>query len=133
MSKNRSKYYLSGIQYLNKRPSMEKMIFFIIFGILALAILGPVFLIRYYQNKRYIEKIKKMNIQQRQMELTKIQAKMSNYNTSHVLHFILTIFCLGLWIIPWFLISQSNAGNRRNLEKLMDKVTDTEFTKKETA
>ena len=54
-----------------------------------------------------------MNIQQRQMEFTKIQAKMSNYNTSHVLHFILTIFAFGLWIIPWFLISQSNAGNRK--------------------
>lgn len=32
--------------------------------------------------------------------------------TSHVLHFLMSLVTMGIWIIAWFLIGQSNASQK---------------------
>ena len=99
---------------------MEAIGFFLVFAIPVLIIFSPIFFIRAWKRKRYIQRIENMNPQQRQLEMTKLQGQLSKYDTSHVLHFLLSVICLGMWVIPWFLIAQSNASQKRKIEKLMD-------------
>jgi Mg2+/citrate symporter len=107
-----------------------------LFDILIAALIASVlvvFGIWWYINKKkqekYIKKVSEMSVDQRKMELMKIQTKMSKYKTSHVLHLLLSLFMLGFWIIPWIMIAQSNASNRRKLEKFMDIVVDAPASK----
>lgn len=72
------------------------------------------------QNK--IRKINSLDFESKKIEILKLQAKMSTYNTSHLLHFFLSIFTSGLWIIPWMLISMSNSSYRKEIQKIIDSI-----------
>ncbi len=43
-------------------------------------------------------------------------AKLNSYNTNHILHFLLTLFTLGLWIPVWILCGFSNSVERKKIE-----------------
>jgi formate hydrogenlyase subunit 3/multisubunit Na+/H+ antiporter MnhD subunit len=99
---------------------MELIGFLLMIGIPVLILFSPIFFIRAWKRKKYFERLESMNPQQRQLEMSKLQGQLSKYDTSHVLHFLLSVICLGMWIIPWVLIAQSNASQKRKIEKLMD-------------
>ena len=60
-----------------------------------------------------------MNIEQVQLEMQKLQADVAKYKTSHVLHFLLSVFSGGLWLIAWVLIAQHNGSYLAKHEKMM--------------
>tara|TARA_B100001059_G_scaffold214400_1_gene231116 strand:+ start:200 stop:493 length:294 start_codon:yes stop_codon:yes gene_type:complete len=74
------------------------------------------------KQKAYFEKLAAMPPEQKQLELMKLQTKMDKYKTSHVLHFLITIFSFGFWIIIWFIVANQNAHSRRSIEKMIEKV-----------
>lgn len=87
-----------------------------------LMIVGPIVWWKQRSRAKYIEKISRLSPEQKQLEMTKLSSKMGDYKTSHVLHAVLTIFMLGIWIVPWILIAQHNASHRKKIESLMDSV-----------
>lgn len=104
---------------------MSQGTFTILFVCIGFIILStPFLLIKYWQEKRQFEKFLQMNPEQRQVEMIRIQGLINKYKTSHLLHAVLTLFCLGLWIIPWILISSHNASYRAKYEKLSNSLID---------
>lgn len=92
-----------------------------------LGIIGVIASFFYIKNKKEkerkeIEKIKAMNIEEKKLYLMKMQLKVDRFKTSHILHLLLCVPTAGLWIIPWFLIAQSNKSQRDELEKLTDSI-----------
>jgi hypothetical protein len=41
--------------------------------------------------------------------------------TSHLLHFFLSIFTLGLWVIVWLLVAASNGIDNANIDRKIAK------------
>lgn len=83
---------------------------------------GAYWFYKYKIQTAEIERIKSLDIERKKIELMKLQGKLNEYKTSHVLHLLLSIFMLGLWIIPWFLIAQSNASRRSQIQELIDTI-----------
>jgi hypothetical protein len=100
------------------------LIFWITIAITAGLILSPIFLVKALQKKRYITKLKAMKPAQLQLEMARLNSKVDGYRTSHALHALLSLFMLGFWVIPWILIAQSNASQRRQLEGLMGSIVE---------
>jgi len=48
-----------------------------------------------------------------EMLLKEIQA--GKYDTSHVLHLLLSLLSAGIWIPVWFLVAQRNASKRASI------------------
>ena len=46
----------------------------------------------------------------------------TSYQTSHVLHLILSIVTGGLWILPWIIISFMNSLGRSRIERQIKKL-----------
>jgi hypothetical protein len=69
--------------------------------------------------KREIERIRSLNNDRRGIELVKLQGRLSDYKTNHVLHLLLTLLMFGFWIIPWILISRSNSSKRAQIKELI--------------
>jgi hypothetical protein len=44
-------------------------------------------------------------------------AKRQHYETSHLLHLVLSIFTAGIWVPVWVLVSLSNANERRRIDR----------------
>lgn len=77
---------------------------------------------KYKKQTAEIDRIKGLDIERKKIELMKLQGRLNDYKTSHVLHLLLSCFMLGLWIIPWFLIAQSNASKRSQIQQLIDSI-----------
>jgi hypothetical protein len=92
------------------------------FVIIWLIVIG-VLLYRYYENDKVLgeklERLKSLPIEEKKLEIMKLQTLMTKYQTSHVLHFLICIFSIGLWVIPWFLIANNNSSKRSEIEKLI--------------
>ena len=68
--------------------------------------------------KMFVEAYKKAEYDRKnptytQADVLILQDKLSQYRTNHLLHFILSLFTLGLWIPVWLIVSISNANERR--------------------
>ena len=50
--------------------------------------------------------------------------KYQNYETSHFLHFLMTLLTGGIWIIVWILVAINNWDRRRLLENEIEKEID---------
>lgn len=86
----------------------------------ALLILGrALFKYAQFKEKKLINKFKVMTPEQRQFEMVRLQANLSNHKTSHLLHFVLSVFTCGAWVIPWLLIDQHNTSYKRKYNYLM--------------
>ncbi len=55
--------------------------------------------------------------------MTELQliARRQKYETSHVLHLLLTLLTGGLWILPWIMIAISNGVERRKVDSKLKK------------
>ncbi len=95
----------------------------VIFGVLiftlVLVVAGVVVtkIINKVLEARFNGKIEKMTAKERKEQLAQLSFQLGEHNTSHILHAILTVFCLGFWIIPWIYVSLSNKGRRVELQK----------------
>lgn len=49
------------------------------------------------------------------------QMAITDAKTNHVLHLLLSVFTVGLWLIPWFIIAGVNERKRINAKKRMKK------------
>lgn len=47
-------------------------------------------------------------------------AKRQHYETSHLLHLVLSVFTAGIWVPFWVLVSLSNANERRKIDKKLE-------------
>jgi preprotein translocase subunit YajC len=74
------------------------------------------------KQKAEMERLKALPIEEKKLALMKLQGKVNEFKTNHLLHFFLTVFMAGLWIIPWFFIAQSNAARRKEVESLIDAI-----------
>lgn len=83
---------------------------------------GAYWFYKYKKQTAEIERIKSLDIERKKIELMKLQGRLNDYKTSHVLHLLLSVFMLGLWVIPWFLIAQSNASKRSQIQELIDTI-----------
>lgn len=63
-----------------------------------------------------------MGHEQQMIELTKLQTKINNTKTNHILHFLITFFTAGVWIIPWVLIASQNSSQQQQLNKMMESI-----------
>jgi hypothetical protein len=43
--------------------------------------------------------------------------EMATHKTSHILHFFLSVASAGLWLIPWFILSANNTGERNKIRR----------------
>lgn len=73
-----------------------------------------------YKKAEYDRKNPKLN----QADVMIAQERLSQYNTNHLLHFIISMFTVGLWVPIWVLISISNANERRKAESTIRKAFD---------
>lgn len=112
---------------------MELFGFALMFGIPILIFASPFLYLKHRKRKKFIERIEKMDFQQRQLEMMKLQAEVAKYKTSHVLHFLLCIPTFGFWMPVWFLVAISNGSQAKAIEKLMSSVTDAPVNKQVTA
>jgi hypothetical protein len=59
----------------------------------------------------------------REMNIHLLLADRKRYETNHILHLLLSLITVGTWIIPWIIVSSSNAiergGINRKIEKLI--------------
>ena len=46
-----------------------------------------------------------------------LEMRRQHYKTNHILHFLLTIFTLGLWVMVWLLMALSNSHQRGKVER----------------
>ena len=90
----------------------------IIMALFAFLIISPIVFIKRWQRNREFQKFQGMTPEQRQLEMLRMQEMVKKYQTSHLLHLVITIFCLGLWIIPWIIIANQNAAYRKKYEDL---------------
>lgn len=51
-----------------------------------------------------------------------LHTKLSNQNTSHVLHLLLSVITAGVWIPVWLLVALSNSMERTRLIKKIEKI-----------
>lgn len=54
-----------------------------------------------------------MNIYLEYMELA---ARRESYRTNHVLHLLISIISVGIWVLPWLIVSQVNAVQRAKFD-----------------
>jgi predicted nucleic acid-binding Zn-ribbon protein len=43
--------------------------------------------------------------------------ELSTHKTNHILHLLLSLFTVGFWLIPWFIVSANNTGERNKIRK----------------
>jgi len=55
------------------------------------------------------------------MDKIYLMAKRNDYQTSHVLHFLLSLVTVGLWLPVWGLVTLSNGIERRKIDKKLRK------------
>lgn len=91
---------------------------------------SPVFVFvlisNFFEKKKLLalqEKILKMNAQERGLVLQKLIAEERRYETSHILHFFLSILCLGFWVFVWILVASSNQSKRKQIQTMQGIVT----------
>lgn len=51
-----------------------------------------------------------------------LMAKRQGYNTSHVLHLLLSVISVGIWIPVWIIVAISNANERGKIDRQMEKL-----------
>ena len=56
-------------------------------------------------------------------EINRLTSELSRYNTSHLLHFIITMFT-GLWLIVWILVADENAVMRARIRNKIGRLQD---------
>lgn len=93
-----------------------------------------IYYIKYFNQKSGLTKpIKKQEIKQKPAhsdpapkeirpeptETEKLLAyqELSTHKTNHLLHFFITLFTVGFWLLPWFIMSASNTGERNKIRK----------------
>ena len=74
------------------------------------------------EDKKKVERIKNMTHEQKVLEVAKLSKELDKYNTSHLLHLVLSFFTLGGWLFVWALVSVSNSDGRRRVESLMKEI-----------
>jgi hypothetical protein len=70
------------------------------------------------KQKHEVERIKSLSTEDKKIYLMKAQMNLDKYKTNHILHFIVSILCIGVWII----ISHNNTVKRREIEKLIEEI-----------
>jgi uncharacterized membrane protein (DUF106 family) len=95
---------------------------YVIYIIIALIALSFVQYIRNKNDRKQLDRISGMDLENKKFELMKMQSKMSNYKTNHILHLLLSIITFGIWIFAWILIAQSNSSKRKRIEDLIEKM-----------
>lgn len=90
------------------------------FSIIGAAILVSV--VEGKKRKKEIERIKSLPLEEKKFELMKLQGKIGEFKTNHLLHFFLSLFMIGIWIIPWFFIAQSNGARRKEINEMIDQI-----------
>ncbi|MBT3980054.1 MAG: hypothetical protein HOE90_01805 [Bacteriovoracaceae bacterium] len=93
-------------------------------GLTVAVMATPIILFNRRQQKKLFEKYEKMSPEQRQLEVGRLQASMGNKKTSHFLHFFITFFTFGFWIIPWVLISHNNTVERRRIDNMLNTIVE---------
>lgn len=69
-----------------------------------------------------IEGMKTLPVDEKQFQLMKLQAQKEKFKTNHILHFLLSLATIGLWVIPWFLVSFTNSLHKNNVERIIDNI-----------
>lgn len=72
--------------------------------------------------KKEVERIQGLDIERKKIELMKLQSNLDKYKTNHILHLLLSLFTISIWIIPWFLISRSNASKREKINQFISAI-----------
>ena len=49
-------------------------------------------------------------------EIDILKMKLAKVKTSHLLHFFLSLFTGGLWVIVWVVVAAANGSKEKNLE-----------------
>lgn len=92
------------------------------FGIFYITLIVIYFRYKKSKHTKKIDELRKLPVEERKFQLLKLQGKSTKYKTNHILHLLLTLFMLGLWIIPWFFIAQSNSAKRSEIDKLIEEM-----------
>jgi hypothetical protein len=69
-----------------------------------------------------MNRIRNLTSDRRQIELIKIQSKMTDAQVNHTFHFLLFLCTLSIWLTPWLLISFYYRLKRNRLNKLMEAI-----------
>lgn len=92
----------------------------LVFSILLFVVAGAITYKKNAEKKAELERLKSLPLEEKKLVLAKLQLKMDQFKTNHILHLLLSIFMVGLWIIPWFFIAQSNSTKRKEIESLVN-------------
>jgi len=57
------------------------------------------------------------NIQEIEFEIDKTNKELENQKVNHILHFLLSIFTAGIWLIVWFFVAANASSNKATLNK----------------
>lgn len=83
----------------------------------------------FYYNKKKSERIhneilriKSLDLESKKFEFMKLQKQHSDAKVNHLLHFFLSIFTVGFWVIPWILISSSASKQRNQIDEIIEKI-----------
>lgn len=98
------------------------MLFIITVSIITVLILSLVSFFQMRKKRKYLDAVERMNDKAKQREIIKLAKNKESYRTNHLLHFLLTFFCVGFWVIPWFIIAQSNASQRDKIDSLINSI-----------
>jgi hypothetical protein len=58
------------------------------------------------------------------MKTERLLAMRQQYQTSHILHLLLSIISFGLWIPVWLLVALSNGIERGKIDRKLDRLED---------
>lgn len=77
------------------------------------------FIFKKMRLKKYQRWFMGLSSDEKNLEVIKIQTKVLEARTSHTLHFLISFFTIGTWIVVWIFVTASNQSQRKYYEKMI--------------
>jgi len=62
------------------------------------------------------------NVQEIEYEIEATKKDIDNQKVNHILHFLLSLFTAGIWLVVWFIIALSVSSTKSELNKKLKKL-----------